>query len=378
MKKLLSTGLSVAIAMSVCSTKTYAWSPTDFNDPKCIDLRNLRTQGKSSLRKITKSKNVCGCKTCTLGAITYYEINNYLRDFIKELNGMDEMITKDNQTAINWEAGKYGIINLVLLTDTVAAAFHPLVRGKGANLLGKVIYWGVMVGGSLVGLVCHGVQTHYEVIAIEDKMKLENTKDILEKIAEEINRKAYRNNNFLLVTTNYDPHSPSSTAFFAEKDDIFYNNDFYIDGEHFNEDEYFNEINERQLKPILARIKNGEFQTYKNYEYETKLRDNMVQGLYYTVPLAFFAEAYNAVRLNNPEALQKIKSFLKGKISKEKMKAFFREVKKLVDKGSFKKDDFLRLGVETVSIFVGEEEKQTETSKQEEKKQTETSKQKDL
>ena len=170
MKKIVSTGLSLAIAMSVCSTKTYAWSPTDFDDPKCIDVRKLGVDTDY----ITK-KNVCKCKTCEVDAVMY----NRLGDYLTDLENRFENIAK---------AENY----------------------------------------------------------IENEMKRKNVEDILEKIAEEINRKAYRNSNFLLVSTNYDPHSPSATAFFTEKDKVTYKN-------NYNET-YFEKINDR-VKNILNKVR---------------------------------------------------------------------------------------------------------------------------
>lgn len=370
MKKLISTGLSLAMAMSACSTKTYAWTPTDFDDPKCIDVRKLGVDTDY----ITKN-NVCGCKTCIVDAFTYSELEQYIIKIQKEAMSIGEMNPKNKQSSINWEAGKYTAINLVLITDTIGALFHSKIRGKGANLLGKVIYWGVMTVEGLVGILCQYKQNSYELILIKNKVRLNNIELILQDISKKIELKTYRNRNFLLVSYNNDPNSPTATAQFAKKDDIFYNESFYTS------DKYFNEINEEKIKPLLSRIENGEFLTYKKHEYDTKFRDLMKKGLYYTVPLAIFVEACNAVRLNNPEALQKIKSFLKGKISKEKMKAFFREIKKFVNKGDFKKEDFLSLGVETVSIFVGDEKDQIKVNGKAETKetvQTEKYKPKDL
>ena len=97
MKKLISTGLSVAMAMSVCSTKTYAWAPTDFDDPKCIDVRKLGVDTDY----ITKNK-VCGCKTCSVDAVMYNRLDDYLTDLENRIESISkeenyiETITKLN------------------------------------------------------------------------------------------------------------------------------------------------------------------------------------------------------------------------------------------------------------------------------------------
>ena len=52
MKKLVSTGLSVAMVISVCNTSlvSNAYAPTDYHDYKCIDIRKLDV-GKNFIKK---------------------------------------------------------------------------------------------------------------------------------------------------------------------------------------------------------------------------------------------------------------------------------------------------------------------------------------
>ena len=171
MKKLVSTGLSVAIAISVCNTKTYAWEPTDFTDPKCIDVRKLGV----NTDYITKNK-VCGCKTCSVDAVIYNRLGDYLTDLE---NRFDSISKEENY--------------------------------------------------------------------IENKVKRSNIKLIVEAISRAIDRKDYKNGNFLLASTNYDPNYPSATAFFTEKDDIIYRNNY--------DETYFAPLNDR-LKTILSKIQN--------------------------------------------------------------------------------------------------------------------------
>ena len=171
MKKLVSTGLSVAIAISVCNTKTYAWEPTDFTDPKCIDVRKLGV----NTDYITKNK-VCGCKTCSVDAVMYNRLGDYLTDLE---NRFDSISKEENY--------------------------------------------------------------------IENKVKRSNIKLIVEAISRAIDRKDYKNGNFLLASTNYDPNYPSTTAFFTEKDDIIYRNNY--------DETYFAPLNDR-LKTILSKIQN--------------------------------------------------------------------------------------------------------------------------
>ena len=102
-----------------------------------------------------------------------------------------------------------------------------------------------------------------------------------------------------------------AVAQFAKKDDVVY--------EYANifNDEYFKKINEETIKPILNEIENGEFSTYEKREYETKIRDYMKAGVDITLPAALFAEAFNGIKLSNPEKIQKVKYHLKCKIDEK-------------------------------------------------------------
>ena len=76
MKKLISITLSITIAVSSCSTNMYAFTPTDYDNPKCIDIRDLGVKTDY----ITKENKVCGCQTCSFDAVMFNRLGDYLTD----------------------------------------------------------------------------------------------------------------------------------------------------------------------------------------------------------------------------------------------------------------------------------------------------------
>ena len=329
--------------MSVCNVSILAFVPTDYDDPNCIDIRDLGVKTDY----ITKKNKVCGCKTCRIDALTFDRLESYVKKLRDEAISFDDSNSINKKRSITWEAGKYGAINVVLLTDTVAAYFHSAIRGGAAYPVAKVIYYAIMASGSLVALLCQYEQTSYELIILENKVKLKNIKYILEDISKAIEYKRYKNRNFILASSNYDINEPMAVAQFAKKDDVVYE-----DTNIFN-DEYFKKINEETIKPILNEIENGEFSTYEKREYETKIRDYMKAGVDITLPAALFAEAFNGIKLSNPEKIQKVKDYLKDKIDEKKVNSFFKEVAKLVENG-FSLQNLLSLGAKTVTILTDE------------------------
>lgn len=75
-KKLISITLSITIAVSSCSTNMYAFTPTDYDNPKCIDIRDLGVKTDY----IAKENKVCGCKTCSIDAVMFNRLGDYLTD----------------------------------------------------------------------------------------------------------------------------------------------------------------------------------------------------------------------------------------------------------------------------------------------------------
>lgn len=52
MKKLLSIALCIVITMSVCNVSILAFVPTDYDDPNCIDIRDLGVKTDYITKKI--------------------------------------------------------------------------------------------------------------------------------------------------------------------------------------------------------------------------------------------------------------------------------------------------------------------------------------
>lgn len=171
-KKLISITLSITIAVSSCSTNMYAFTPTDYDNPKCIDIRDLGVKTDY----IAKENKVCGCKTCSIDAVMF----NRLGDYLTDLENRFENLSKEENY-------------------------------------------------------------------LENKVKLKNIKYILEDISKAIEYKRYKNKNFILASSNYNPNEPMAVAQFAKEDGLIYKNDYDVT--------YFNKINDR-VKIVLDKVEN--------------------------------------------------------------------------------------------------------------------------
>lgn len=85
--------------------------------------------------------------------MTYDKIDRYVAKLTSQLNSIDQITPVQKQTAIYFEAGKYAAVNLVAVTDSIAALLHPFIRGSSASLYAKVPYYLIMVGGSVAGFL---------------------------------------------------------------------------------------------------------------------------------------------------------------------------------------------------------------------------------
>lgn len=316
MKRFLLINLSLLLVLNLFGTKASAWTPTDVGDPNCINLKGLE-----SVRHISKGTPVCNCRTCTIDAMTYDKIDRYVAKLTSQLNSIDQITPVQKQTAIYFEAGKYAAVNLVAVTDSIAALLHPFIRGSSASLYAKVPYYLIMVGGSVAGVFCQIFQNKYEIIFFENKAKLDNIKHIFDDLAKEIENKNFKYNNFLLVSTNSDPNGPpDAIAQFGITNFVpsGYNASFY-------NEEYFEKINQQQIKPILNMIKNGHFRTYENKEYDEKIRNVLKNATKVTVPVAALSEAHNLMKLYRPEFVDYIRT---GKVGKD-ICEFLKKYKKI-------------------------------------------------
>lgn len=391
MKKLIATILCITMSLSVSSMSAFAWAPTNFRDPKCINLNGLGTE---QTYISYENKKICGCKTCTIDAFTYDELEAYLQRLKDDLDILDKAVSKNVQSAINWETGKYAAINVVFLTDSVAAKFNEEVRGENANPWFKRIYGVIMVGSAVVAFICQSIQGHFETLVLEDKVKLINIEHILRTLSDKIEKKLYQKMNFVLISTNYNPNESAAIAQFAKKDDIE-TADYY--GVNYYDEEYFNKINKEKIKPLITQIENGVFRQYENVLYDTKYRDFFKDKIKYTFTAAALNEGLNLYKKHksqiDPVLKDKTKNLfeISGKVGKrlqvfaEKHKLSIERLRALlnfISQESGKSNNLIMKGIHWVSGAItiilpsdkdtndGEETSNTDKTSKDEKIQT--------
>lgn len=190
MRKLLSLISILSFIIIAVSATTQAWAPTE-----CIDLRELG-KTKDLIMLGQDGEKVCGCKKCTVDAVLY----NRLGDYIDELK----------------------------------RRFNMLLEEPEPSFMDKIL---IKFGS-----------TQKKRRDIERFVKLQNIESTLEGILNYRNGKflntTYRN--FLLVSTNYDPNGPTNIAQLARKDNITYN--FAYD------ENYFQNIKEKKIVPLLNKV----------------------------------------------------------------------------------------------------------------------------
>lgn len=82
MKKFISSILILSMA-AIGASNTFAVLPSDRNDPKCIDIRNLADE--RIIEYPNNGKKVCGCRTCEITAMTYDQMIDYVDRLPKKL-----------------------------------------------------------------------------------------------------------------------------------------------------------------------------------------------------------------------------------------------------------------------------------------------------
>lgn len=199
MRRLLSIILILFFIFVSFNATTCAWAPTDFEDVKCIDLRELG-KTKDLIMLGQDGEKVCGSEKCTVDAVLY----NRLRDYIDELKGRFATLLKE-----------------------------PKFKKPKTSFMDKIFKFG---------------STQERRNAIEHLVKLQNIESTLEGILNYRNNKflntTYRN--FLLVSTNYDPNGPDTIAQLARKDNITYKFDY--------DENYFQNIKEEKIVPLLSKV----------------------------------------------------------------------------------------------------------------------------
>ena len=122
MKKLVSIGLTIVMAVSSCSTNMYAFTPTDYDNPKCIDIRDLGVKTDY----IAKENKVCGCKTCSIDAVMF----NRLGDYLTDLENRFENLSKEE----NYLENKVKLKNIKYILEDISKAIE-YKRYKNRNFI---------------------------------------------------------------------------------------------------------------------------------------------------------------------------------------------------------------------------------------------------
>lgn len=277
MKKLLSINLSLALMISLFNLKTNALVPTNFEDLSCINLSNLGV-GVDFISYNGTRNAVCGCKTCNVDAMLYGKIGGYIKSLKQLIFPISKIAKANNQDKVDSEVKKLTALNLAYIAPPLFALLKPI------NPYVKTAFFIVEAGGAIIGLLYKVSETQYETMFFENKAKLDNINAVLHQISEDIENGRFKNRNFLLVSTNYNPTSAGAVAQFAKKDGI--GND-----DKYNE-EYFNKLNEEEIKPVLREIDRQVFPAYDNVEYNKEVRDILKTAKSVTLPTAVLSDAY--------------------------------------------------------------------------------------
>lgn len=283
-KRLLATNLILALIISSFNLKTKALIPTDYEDPNCINLTSLGV-GRDVITYNGTQKAICGCSTCTVDAMVYGKIEEYVKTFKRLLRPISEITQSNNQDKVNSEVKKFAAFNLAYIAPPIAALLKPLVRDTDFYTFYKIAFFIVEASGTIIGLLYKVSETQYKTMFFENKAKLDNVTTVLRQISKDIEKGRFKNKNFLLVSTNYNPISAGGAiAQFAKKDGI--END-----DEYNE-KYFNKLNEEEIKPILEEIDRQVFPVYDNVEYNKEVRDVLKAAKSVTLPTAVLSDAY--------------------------------------------------------------------------------------
>ena len=75
MKKIISSILTLLIAIQTFNLTSFAWAPSDIED-KCTGVYKLKNSSHISL-PAEEGQKVCGCRTCKVNTMVYNEIPDY-------------------------------------------------------------------------------------------------------------------------------------------------------------------------------------------------------------------------------------------------------------------------------------------------------------
>lgn len=282
MKKQISLLLSLILIISTFNSHTFSISvPTDIND-KCTGVHNLES-GDLITRSPKWYRSVCGCKTCTVDAITYERLKEFLemQVSLENLKKKNEALILYKQNNINKEAIEHAGFQVVLIGSSVAARFfdlYPNLKKKFADQsIGFKVCAIITLAGAVVGLVTKTINGHDQIVLLENQIKFKNLKYMLRNLSEQIEKKGFKSNNFLFISQNYDPIDMYTYVAFKNRSGITYDKKTYNEA-------FFNDLNKNIIKPALKNFDDiSTFEDESKYDYTYR---DMMKNLYkITLPL---------------------------------------------------------------------------------------------
>lgn len=195
MNKLLSLTLTLSFIVLLPSISVCALAPTNYDNVECINLMELgKTKDLVMLGQC--NEKVCGCKKCTVDAVMYNRLGDYI----------DELTRRFNE----------------LLKEPEVSSLDNILSKFGSTKKRRKI--------------------------IEKCVKLQNIESILKGIL------SYENNsftnvthrNFLLASTNYDPNDPTTIIQLAKMNNITYKVAY--------DENYFDSVKKEKILPFLTRV----------------------------------------------------------------------------------------------------------------------------
>lgn len=332
MKRPISLFLSLLVTMSTNLIASAYVLPTDI-DNKCTNVYKLKSNKLIHLPN-EHGKKVCGCKTCTVDAITYNKLQDYLDSFeSNRLDPKNKNMINQKQKSINYKAAAVGSTDVALISSSVASTFYNLyphlmsIVAKTASKTptGLIICGIVTVGGIISGITFATLSGKHYTLFLQDRSDFENRKQILKSLSRQIEEKGFINNTFLFVSTNYDPSHASTYVSFENKPDITYDKKVY-------NEKFFDNLNKNIIKPAIKNF--DDISTYNdesNYDYSML---NLANGIFkITLPTAVVCNSFSMLKAGYPEKAEEILSKVKG-MSKDKAIAIIKDIyQKAIDTG---------------------------------------------
>lgn len=344
----------IAAMLASGAGSAFAWVPSERNDSKCIDIRNLGDEGIVAL-PTKQGKKVCGCKTCKVVAMTYDMMIPYVDSRINALSKIDGTIIKNIQYKINSNANEITALNIVLFTDSARAVITRFLPGFKAKAIGNGVL-GLIIAIEGCFLIYFDHQRRkYEIQALEGENEIINTESALRYMKAGIEAKNYEGRNYYFVSMNNQYDMPDAIGTFAKKQGLTYPNP-----ERFNE-EYFNDVKEH-IDVVLNKIESGDFNTHESFDPDkTKLNKNLDTLVKVAIPTVVLAEIFETLTLTKVVDLNYIKARLEEEVKNLSPDTAMKVAKiiKALYKGKFLKA-FNKLGSMVYFYILGDKHDKTQ------------------